>query len=266
MAFSLTFSPYPEADSPVAIAPVPWDSDFFGFPFHELKCADASPDRVARHLPAWLAEHRQQAPLLMVTRIPPAAIAMAQALTAVGFYPVETLLDMHFPLSRFKPIIDPPPKHLRLRRATPDDLPFVLRIATSTFSTDRFHLDPNLPSDKADRRYASWVENVFRGQEPTYILEDRRGPHVVGFTYIHDVGPKIFDMSLAGVDPEHLNSGAGVVLYQLMMVECRALGYKSGVSRISINNLNALKLSLRLGCTIRGATLVLHYFRPTGAL
>lgn len=272
MSFALTFQSFPSPDGPLHYAWVPWDSDLYGFPFYELKCNDTPPALLAQHLPVWLSGLPAERACLVYAKIAPGAVPLAQVLAQHGFYPVETLMEFHLHLARLNLIIRHQPDQSHLRLADPADLPRIRAIAGSAFAADRFHLDPHLPPEKADQRYSQWIERSFKAQEPIFVLEDtRRGlpepgqGHIMGFVQCRETAPKTMDISLGAVDKDIQNTGAGVLMYQRLFIECRAQGYREVITRVSLHNIGGIKLTLRLGFTVWSAVTTLHWFRPGGA-
>jgi L-amino acid N-acyltransferase YncA len=193
------------------------------------------------------------------------AVAAGRVLTNNGFYPVETTIEMRLPLSRLTPIASHQSEQLCLRPAKEADLPRMITIAGSAFSADRLHIDPNLPSEKADQRYAHWIELGFRAGEPVFVVEDTQNAQVVGFFHMRETAPTTIDLSLAAVDNNHQKTAAGVFMYQATLLECQSKGYRIATTRVSANNINVLNLHLRLGFAIRSAVVTLHWFRPAAS-
>lgn len=263
MSFQLTFEPFPQPDGPLRYAPVPWDSEVYGFPFYELRGADTSPEVLSQHLSPWLSSLPTDQPCLVYSKIPTRAVAQAQVLTAHGFYPVETIAEISLPLARIIPLAARRPGQGQLRQARETDLPQVIAIARSAFSNDRLHLDPNLSPEKANERYGQWVERGFDASEPIFVYEDRRTGQVIGFFHIREIAPKTIDLSLAAVSRAYQGSGLGALMYEAVLTECQARGYQTAITRITINNLEIINLFARLGFMFRAAVLTLHWFRPT---
>ncbi len=263
MPFDLTFQAFPAPDGPLRYALVPWDSDLYGFPFYDLKAGEAEPAALALHLPAWLAGLPSARACLVCAKLAPGDVPRAQALAANGFYPVETLVDFHLRLARLATVIRRPQAGERLRMAAPADEPRVAEIAVGAFAADRFHLDPNLPPGKADERFRRWVGRSFAAREPIFVLEDLREKQVLGFVQCRDTSPGLMDVTLGAVDRAIQKTGAGVLMYQLLFVELIARGYREAVTRVSLHNLGGIKLTLRLGFTVRSAVTTLHWFRST---
>jgi len=263
--FKLNFEPFPRPNGPLACAAIPWDSALFGFPFYELKCADVQPELLARHLGGGLDSLPRDRACLVLARLPPEQTLAAAALAQHGFYPVETMLDFDLPLARLNPILKHDRAHYRFRRAAAADLPAVCEIARGAFAADRFHMDPNIPSDKADLRYAGWIEESFRAREPIFVLEETNPPRIAGFIQCRDIAPKVADVCLGAVRRDIQKSGAGVQMYQELFLDYRARGYRKAVTHVSINNLGGVKLTLRYGFTLSKATLCMHWFRARDA-
>lgn len=262
MHFTLTFESFPKPDGPLRYAPVPWDSKLYGFPFYELRCGDITPEALAQHLSPWLTSLPSDRACLVYAMIPSMAVTEGKVLIQHGFYPVETMLEIYMPLARITPVIRRQSNQVRLRPAKAGDLPRVIAIAGLAFSTDRLHLDPNLPPEKADKRYAQWVERGFRAGEMVFVYENARNSRLIGFFHIRQTSSKAIDLSLAAVDKDYQNSASGVMMYQSVLTECRARGYQIATSRISINNLNVVNVLMRLGFAIRNAVVTMHWFRP----
>jgi L-amino acid N-acyltransferase YncA len=262
MSFTMTFQSFPQPGGPLRYAYVPWDAEMYGFPFYELGCGDLPPELLDKHLSPWLRSLPVDRACLVYSRIPPRAVAVSRVLTNCGFYPVETTIDIYLPLSRLTPIVSHQSKQLRLRPATEADLPQMITIAGSAFCNDRLHLDPNLPPEKADLRYAHWIETGYRAGEPVFVLEDTRNAQVIGFFHLRETAPNTIDLSLAAIDNDYQKTAAGVLMYQTTLVECQTRGYQMAITRISLNNTNVVNLLMRLGFAVRSAVTTLHWFQP----
>jgi len=261
MRFEVKLEKFPPPDGELAFNRIPWDSDLFGFSFYELKISGMSAKALARHLPAWQSEIAlRETKSLAVASLAPADIERARILTANSFYPVETLLEINLPLARFRPVIKERFEHLRMFPAVEGDLPALAEIAKSSFKADRFHLDTDIPDEKADLRYANWIKNGFQDGDPIFVLKDERLQRVAGFVLAREIKPAVYDMSLAAMDTNYHNTGARLVLYQAMLVASRERGCKLAVAWISINNLNSLKAAERLGFTAQQAISKFHWF------
>lgn len=265
MSFALQYESFPPPAGPLRFAPIPWDSALYGFPVYKLNCQDTSPQALTEYLPRWFAQIPSQTACLIFCTTPPGAVAMAQALAAQDFYPVETMMEFHLALRHFNAIIRQPAQRERLRMAQPADRPRVEEIAAAAFAADRYHLDPNLPSAKADRRFRDWVGRSFAANEPIFLLEDTDSGRVLGFIQCRPITEHSMDVTLGSVDREIQRSGAGVLMYQLMFLELKRQGYREAITRVSLHNIGGVKLTLRFGFTVRSAVSTWHWFRPAQA-
>lgn len=262
MSFELDFQAYPPPDGPIRYAYVPWDSELFGFPFFELKGTDIVLSALEEHLPLWLRSLPVSRSGLVYTKVPATSVAAGKALARQGFYPVETMLTAYQDLSQFQPVmrqISPSP---RLRAATEADLPHITALAGSAFREDRFHLDPELPSDKADQRYQRWVENGFRSGDLVFAFEEVATGSLIGFFQARQTDPGTIDLSLAAVDPKYKGTGLGGMMYEAAVLESRERGYRTAETRIAVSNVAVLNLFSRLGFRFRNTVVTFHCLLP----
>jgi len=261
VSFALSFQAFPAADGPLSYTPVPWDAELFGMPFYELRCTGTA-EEVTQALPSWLDAIRQDGrPAFAFTRIQPSDVRLAEVLSAAGFYPAETTLDIALPLKRFTPMRVGAPSRARLRRAEADDVPTLVAIAEETFTTDRFHLDPHLSWQLSSRRYAQWVERGFRDGDHLFAyetLDDTR--EVMGFYLIRGEPGGEVDLSLAGVSARYRRAGLGPLMYDAMLAICAEMGYRVAATSVSTSNRDVVNLFMRLGFTIRSTNLTMHLF------
>jgi len=260
--FTLNYQPYPHPDSPLRTALIPWDSELFGFPCWDVRPGREALSALAEVLSGFVAECKAVGECLLVAKVPTRDVAMSRLLAACGFYVVETLLEIALPLARLAPSTAVA-RGAMLRLATPDELNTILDIAGSAFHDDRFHLDPTLPSEKADQRYRGWVERGYASGEPVFVYEDTRRGRILGFYHIRELPDSAVDLSLAAVHPSCQGAGIGALMYQAVLEECCRRGYQTAVTRISAGNLPVANLFFRLGFSIRETTLTFHlHYQP----
>lgn len=259
MAFALEFIAHPGAGGPLSFARVSWDSECFGFDVYEIRC-EREAGGVARHLPALLARLAAGGRYLAVTRVPFGRAELVRALTGQGFYPIETSFGISRSLARPLPSRGRAFEGLLLRAAGADELPRLEELARTAFRTDRFHLDPAVPDDKADERYARWIRRAFADGDPVFVYEDSGHDRMLGFFHVRGAsdGSGVVDLSLAATDPGVQGSGVGVLLYEAVLEQCRALGFRSAQTRITAQNTDVLNLFVHLGFSFDPPVLCLH--------
>jgi ribosomal protein S18 acetylase RimI-like enzyme len=258
---------YPAPQGPLRIAKVPWDSRTFGFPIYDLRCDDASAECLTEHLPGLLKRIDAAGPTLIVCKISVSAASHAEVLTRDGFYPIEAQVELYLPLARFKPVIQRWTGDFRLREATEDLRDRLVELSRTAFKADRFHVDPHLSAEKADQRFAEWVQLGMRDGEPVFVLEDTANSRLLGFFHVRPIPsqPGAIDLSLAAIDPAYQKLGVGLIMYQMTIMKCRALGYTLAETHVTLSNLDVLNLFMRLGFSIRRPMLTFHRYQAGGA-
>jgi RimJ/RimL family protein N-acetyltransferase len=261
MAFELEWRPFPSPQGPLHFAAVPWDAETFAHPIYALACDELHAAPLRRHLPALLDRLSIQRPVLVWAKLSNGTVELARALSGLGFYAVETLLQPHVSLDRFRAVV-PPPDALRLRSASEADLPALRAIARSAFRADRYHVDPNLSSERADERYVRWIERGMEDAEPVLVYEDATNGVMLGFYHLRETAanPKTIYLSLGAIDPRHHGRGFGLLLHQAVLFECKARGYQVAETHISANNVAQINVFARLGSSFRDPKLTLHWY------
>lgn len=150
-----------------------WDSDFFGYGVARLDAIFplAPPlDRYdADYTPA-LAHFeeaaRQRGIRYLWTAVDPRDLPLQRALGQRGFSLIETRIIQFLEIALLEDI--PPPS---VRRATPDDLPSLRRVAREAVNRyDRFHSDPFLDQERVARMMELWVEESLAGRMADLVL------------------------------------------------------------------------------------------------
>lgn len=256
MSFELDLREHPGPGGPLRWARVPWDSDALGMEIVELRC-EGEPDAVATALGSLLGRLDADGPHLAFARLAVGDVARAQALAAAGFHPVETSFELSLPLARRANAAAVRfPGGLVLRPALEADRDAVVAIARTAFGDDRYHLDPAVPDERADERFAVWVQRAFAAGEPVFVLAGEDG-RVIGFFHVREDGADV-DLSLAAVHADVRRAGLGPLLYAAMLDECRARGHRAAHTRIAAQNLDVLNVYVHLGFQFLRAWLCLH--------
>ena len=242
-------------------AEVPWDQAAFGFPVFQLFVAASYP-RLSDDL-ASLSAHLAPARggnALVFTKVPPTDIELVVALGKSGFYPVETQIEAHGSLSHFT--WERRFEGLRLRPATPVDAPALLRLARTSFRSDRYHLDPNVPDDRAGLRMERWLAQGLDRGDIVMVFEDSSSSRTIGFCHLQEHGDRLVDFLLGAIDSELQGAGIGLLMYGECFLECRERGFQNLVTRISLHNVDVLTVFAELGCRFRHPRLTMHRFSP----
>lgn len=185
-------------------------------------------------------------------------IGTVHALEANGFRLMDTIITFafNFRICQIPQLED----RCSLRLATSDDEEALLRIAATSFSNarvsgDRFHADPDLPTDKSDTLYVEWVRNSLEGKSADAVIVAEMGGKPVGFVTLQhsrakkeELGMDVEVLVLSAVEPRC----RGQNVYTSMIR--KALQYFSSTADIveggtQVTNLPVQKALTRLGFT-----------------
>ena len=191
------------------------------------------------------------APALVTRRVPTDDVDGLRAAEALGF----SVVDVNVTLERAGFDSAPAPS---VAVATPDQFDALLDVAGSCFRYSRFHLDPHIPRDAADRVKREWVRSYVEGRRGIELL----AAGTDGFLAVLEApdGARVID--LVGVAPSAQGRGLGEALVT-------AFGSRHGEGgrtlRVGtqIANVPSLRLYEKLGFRIVSAAYVLH--RHVGA-
>lgn len=125
-------------------------------------------------------------------------------------------------------------------------------IARESFSDDRFHIDHNCPTDIADGRISSWVDDLISDPDISFYvltLNDK----IIAFT-----AKKKNHYILGGFQKNYIRSGLGELLYLNGCKILKEQEYKTFETQISTNNLLVLNLYARLGFKFKNTQYSFH--------
>lgn len=187
-------------------------------------------------------------------KVPLDDVARIASLGELGFYFVDANLQIE------RPAGDPPPVESRVvvGRARPHQREPLLDLAERSFGSDRFHLDPAVAPDAADRVKRAWVESYLDGRRGDWVLVAEDDGRVVGFLCMLNPGL----MDLMAVDPEHRGGGVSSAMTAFAIAEAGDEPMRLGTQAA---NVKATRLYERLGFLVQSAQAVLHRHAGGGA-
>ena len=143
--------------------------------------------------------------------------------------------------------------------AGPEHAEALVDIAGRCFRFSRFHLDPFLPGELADRIKREWIRSYVRGRRGVELLAAVDGGTPVGFLAVLESGnARIID--LVGVAPEAQGRGTGRALVSAFVDRHSAPGRELRVGTQAAN-VPSIRLYESLGFSLVAAAYVLHLHR-----
>lgn len=243
-----------EARGAIGFARLPWESGLFGKKMGGISFLLSEDADVARGLiDAVLEQARQDGFDFVSCKVYTDEMKLIHALQAHGFLLVDTMLEHGLELGS-----DPVPEHppppddgLVIRLADSSDLKATMRMVEACFAQyfGRFHSDPRIPREDADRVYTEWVRGSF-GDYADYVLLAEIEGRIVGCTVwrklspIEEHGIRAANYSLSTVHPDHAGKGLATRLSLCGIDLFREQGFRFIEALTHINNL-AIERTLR---------------------
>jgi len=147
--------------------------------------------------------------------------------------------------------------NLNIRFSNPSDQEGVLKIAANSFTYDRFHNDPFITQEDAEKIKVEWAKNYFKNARGNWMIVAEDRGIISGFLQLlHGVdGALIID--LIAVDHNYRNTGVAQSMISFAMQNCEN---RIEVVRVGtqIANLPSIALYLKMGFSITSAQYVFH--------
>lgn len=194
-------------------------------------------------------------PALYQAKVPTPLVDAARSLTAVGFYPV----DLNLTLAR-APDAAARPESYEVLHALPEHADAVLAVAAACFRYSRFHLDPAIPREAADRVKRDWVESYFDGVRGDHLLVALDDGEPVGFLAVL-TRARVRVIDLVGVAPSAQGRGAGRDLTAVFLSEAEGACDAVEVGTQAAN-VPATRMYERMGFVVDRTAYVLHKHVP----
>jgi hypothetical protein len=222
------------------VAKIEIDSEILGRAVLELSGpVDESFQRIED---TYVAEHR---PVYAVYKAPIEDLAAIQLLEDHGFHFVETQLRLTYKLHRHDIPASSPYRFERV--TTEDQLRDVLDIASSTFTDDRYLVDPRLAKARqiSSARYQAYVRQSFtRSDERVYRLVNKEREQTVAFKTHRLVNNEEALMLLGGVHPDYKNAGLAAINAYCEFNELIDKGIKRFTTHVSARNYGVMNLEI----------------------
>lgn len=225
-----------------ALAPDPWLQSLLKRPCFTL-ARDWTPASLLAELP--------RGRVFVSAKVPVAPLDRSLALQELGFRVVDTALT--FEATDLEEASD-----RRVRHARAEDREAVGTIASRSFRSSRFHLDPALSGD-ANRIKAAWADNYFAGQRGEIMLVAEQQGEVVGFLQALRTTDGALVIDLIAVDEAASGQGLARAMIQRLARERLSEQPPRLLVGTQAANLRACRLYESLGFRLAEANSVLHF-------
>ena len=237
------------AETGCSLAADPWLGAVLDRDVYRLAMDDASslPDD-----PAALARTLSARPGFTYTRVRTGDVAGIRLLQAAGLHLVDTSVVLEKPIHHSRRI------ESNSRLATPEDRSGIRRIARGGFEFSRFHLDPCIPNELANRVKEEWVESYFSGRRGDAMVVSSADGAAAGFlALLVDRTDDTLVIDLIAVDPRYRKRGlAGDMIMFGESWFVKAPRIRVGTQ---LANVPSLRMYEKLGFRIVDSSYVFHH-------
>lgn len=233
------------------IEPDSWLSERFGHPLFSLRRFDGDEPRAAETLRA----HAEAHPAVSYqAKVPTARTRLLDALVGGGLKVVNTAITLGRDPGELAA------GHCEVGEATDADGEALLEVAERSFWATRFHLDPEVPDEVANRIKRDWVDAYLRRERGEQLLVARERGRPIGFLAViagDRDGGRVRTIDLTAVDSNHRGAGVGEALARRFLSDSTGACDHVTVGTQAANT-GAIRLYERLGFEVEDTVYDLH--------
>lgn len=185
-------------------------------------------------------------------KTPVTAVSQIGDLTNAGF----RVVDVNVTFER-QPENVASAENIIVRDVKPEDETDILKIAETSFLYSRFHLDPYVSKELADKIKREWIANYIRKRRGERLLVAEVNGKPAGFLAELATNENVGVIDLIGVDKTMQGQGIGKRLVQFHINDAMEK-YSSLLVGTQIANIPSMRLYQTCGYEISNSTYVLH--------
>jgi ribosomal protein S18 acetylase RimI-like enzyme len=148
-------------------------------------------------------------------------------------------------------------KDVTVRLAKPEDKSKVKALAGSCFRYSRFHLDPAVGLELANKIKAEWAGNFFDGKRGQAMIVAQKGNDIVGFLQLLDDKKGTITIDLIGVDEKSRQQGVAEAMINFAQAQVPNAATIAVGTQIA--NVPSVRCYEKLGFKFAKAAYVFHY-------
>lgn len=224
-----------------------WLSEVFGYDVFKINLENNETLVSKNIFPKELPQHA-----FYYAKVPVTSVSQVGDLTNAGF----RVIDVNVSFER-KPENITANENIIIRDVKPEDEIDVLKIAETSFVYSRFHLDPLVSKELADKIKREWIANYIRKQRGEKLLVAEVNGKPAGFLALLVTNEKIAVIDLIGVDKNMQGQGIAKRLVRFHINDA-VKKYSSLLVGTQIANIPSMRLYQTCGYEISNSTYVLH--------
>jgi ribosomal protein S18 acetylase RimI-like enzyme len=197
--------------------------------------------------------HLPQDPALVMVKVPVGNVYDCSHLQRLNFFLVDTNVQLQ-KLSDKSSLLA---NNLDVRFSKSSDQDAVLKIAANSFIHDRFHNDPDITQEAAEKIKVEWAKNYFMNARGDWMVVAEEGGVISGFLQLLRGVDGALIIDLIAVDQNYRNTGAAQKMISFAMQYCDT---RTKVVRVGtqLANIPSISLYLKMGFTVISASYVFH--------
>ena len=196
---------------------LPWDSDHFGFEIARLHGSELSPE----HLRTEIEAARESGIKCLYW------LANENAAAALPRSPAIKVLDTRVAYSRGLTKSDDPsdPHSMGIRGAENQDVPELLRLASTSHTNTRFFQDESFPADRARSLYSLWIQKAISDPDQVVFVSGPNGRPEAYITCGPSPASRGAAIGLVAVAPNRRREGHAQKLVATALTWARGRGF-----------------------------------------
>lgn len=144
-----------------------------------------------------------------------------------------------------------------IRFATAEDAASAVEVARKNFVYSRFHRDPQISNDLANKVKADWVQNYFNGKRGDQMVVALKDDEIVGFLQILFQDDDGWIIDQVAVDASVQGQGVGISMIQFALEENQSREVVTVGTQVA--NIRSIRMYEKLGFRLIRSQYVFHY-------
>lgn len=233
----------------IAIVCDQWLSEIFG---HDV-CKVVVDDELVKSGADELTTKIAGKPVFVYTKVPVECLCYVNFLEELGFRLVEANVVFEKQIAGAPDLAS----NCVLRFSEPGDEEQVTALAGRSFKYSRFHLDPLIPGEVANRVKTGWAANFFAGRRGQRMVIAEINDRIIGFAQLLFGKGGCLTIDLIAVDEGARRKGVGRDMISFAESGCE--GFEKIRAGTQVANIASIRLYEKCGFMVVGANYVFHY-------